>query len=149
TENELYNLSIRRGTITTEERDIMNDHMVVTAEMLEALPFPKHLSNVPEFALGHHERMDGKGYPRGIRAGTMSIPARMMAVADIFEALTAGDRPYKPAKKISETMEIMVNMKKANHLDPDIVDFLITSKVYLKYAKEHLDAKLIDAVDEA
>jgi HD-GYP domain-containing protein (c-di-GMP phosphodiesterase class II) len=147
-ENELYNLSIRRGTITNEERAIMNDHMVVTAEMLETLPFPRHLRQVPEYALGHHERMDGKGYPRGLKAGTMSIPARMMAVADVFEALTASDRPYKPAKKLSETMEIIGQMKRTNHLDPDMVDFLITSKVYLRYARAYLREELIDGIDE-
>ena len=148
-ENELENLSIRRGTITAQERSIMNDHMVVTAEMLERLPFPKHLQHVPEYALGHHERMDGKGYPRGIKAGTMSIPARLMAVADVFEALTASDRPYKKAKKLSETMEIIGQMKKSNHLDPTMVDFLITSKVYLTYAHAYLRPELIDAVDDA
>jgi HD-GYP domain-containing protein (c-di-GMP phosphodiesterase class II) len=147
-DNEVYNLSIRRGTITTEERDIMNDHMVVTAEMLETLPFPKHLRRVPEYAVGHHERMDGKGYPRGIKAGTMSVPARMMAVVDVFEALTASDRPYKAAKKLSETMQIIGEMKKTNHLDPGLVDFFITSKIYLRYARAHLREELIDAVDE-
>ncbi len=126
----------------------MNDHMVVTAEMLETLPFPRHLRQVPEYALGHHERMDGKGYPRGLKAGTMSIPARMMAVADVFEALTASDRPYKPAKKLSETMEIIGQMKRTNHLDPDMVDFLITSKVYLRYARAYLREELIDGIDE-
>ena len=126
----------------------MNNHMVVTAEMLETLPFPKHLRKVPEYALGHHERMDGKGYPRGIKAGTMSIPARLMAVADVFEALTASDRPYKSAKKLSETMDIIGQMKKTNHLDPGLVDFFITSKVYLRYAKAYLREDLIDHVDE-
>lgn len=146
--NELYNLSIRRGTITTEERTIMESHMNHTADMLEALPFPKHLKRVPEYALGHHERMDGKGYPRGIPAGEMSIPARMMAVADVFEALTAADRPYKPAKKLSEAMRIIGMMKKTNHLDPDMVDLFVQSKVYLDYAKKYLNASLIDDIDE-
>jgi len=148
-ENELYNLSVRKGTLTTEEREIMNGHMVHTCQMLEALPFPKHLRRVPEYAGGHHERMDGKGYPKAIHAGTMSLPARMMAVADVFEALTAGDRPYKPAKKLSETMQIIGQMKKFNHLDPVIVDFFVTSKVYLDYARKYLSTELIDAVDEA
>lgn len=148
-DNERYNLSIRRGTLTAEEREIMNDHMVHTCQMLESLPFPKHLRKVPEYAGGHHERMDGKGYPKGIRAGEMSIPARMMAVADVFEALTAGDRPYKSAKKLSEAMQIIAQMKKQHHLDPEIVDFFITSKVYLDYARQFLEPALIDAVDEA
>ena len=144
----MYNLSIRRGTINDEERKTMNDHMVHTVEMLEALPFPKHLKNVPEYACGHHERMDGKGYPKGIKAGEMSIPARMMAVADVFEALTASDRPYKKAKTLSECAKIIGFMKKENHLDPEVVDLFIKSKTYLEYAKKFLAPELIDEVDE-
>jgi response regulator RpfG family c-di-GMP phosphodiesterase len=147
-ENEVYNLSIRRGTLNNEERKIMEGHMVATVDMLEALPFPDHLKRVPEYACGHHERMDGKGYPKGIKAGTMSLPARMMAIADVFEALTASDRPYKPAKKLSETMFIIGKMKEDNHLDPDLVDFFVTSGVYRKFAERHLTKELIDAVDE-
>lgn len=149
TEDELHNLRVRRGTLTDEDRAIMNDHMVHTCAMLEALPFPKHLRRVPEYAGGHHERMDGKGYPKGIKAGGMSIPARMMAVADVFEALTAADRPYKPAKKLSEAMAIIGMMKTQHHLDPVVVDFFITSGVYRDYAKKYLAPELIDAVDEA
>jgi HD-GYP domain-containing protein (c-di-GMP phosphodiesterase class II)/phosphoribosyl 1,2-cyclic phosphodiesterase len=149
TAEELKNLSVRRGTLTDEERRVMNDHMVHTCAMLEALPFPRHLRRVPEYAGGHHERMDGKGYPKGIRAGDMSIPARMMAVADVFEALTAGDRPYKSAKKLSEAMAIIGQMKKQHHLDPVVVDFFITSQVYMDYARRYLAPELIDVVDEA
>ncbi len=148
TETELYNLSIRRGTITPQERQIMNDHMVHTVNMLESMPWPKHLRRVPEYACGHHEKMDGTGYPRGLLASTMSVPARMMAVADVFEALTAADRPYKPAKKLSESMAIIAKLKQLNHLDPQIVDFFITSGVYKDYARRYLDEELIDAVDE-
>ena len=147
-ENELYNLGTRRGTITPEERQIMNDHMVHTVNMLESMPWPKHLQRVPEYACGHHEKMDGTGYPRGILGGTMSIPARMMAVADVFEALTAVDRPYKKAKKLSEAMAIIGQFKKNNHLDPHIVDFFVTSKTYRKYAEMFLDQSQIDEVDE-
>lgn len=145
---EVYNLSIRRGTINAEERKEMENHMLHTMHMLEALPFPKHLRRVPEYALGHHERMDGKGYPKGVPAGEMSIPARMMAVADVFEALTASDRPYKPAKKLSESMKIIGFMKKENHLDPEMVDLFVKSKVYLEYANHYLKPELIDEVDE-
>lgn len=148
-ENEIYNLSIRRGTITMEERQIMNDHMVHTVTMLEAMPWPKHLKRVPEIACGHHEKMDGTGYPRGILAGTMSIPARMMAIADVFEALTANDRPYKKPKKLSEAMKIIGDFKRTNHLDPDVVDFFVSSKVYLHYAQQFLPTEQIDLVDEA
>jgi HD-GYP domain-containing protein (c-di-GMP phosphodiesterase class II) len=149
TENEMYNLSIRRGTLNTEERKIMEGHMVATVDMLDALPFPDHLKRVPEYACGHHERMDGKGYPKSIKAGTMSIPARMMAIADVFEALTASDRPYKPAKKLSETMNIISKMKEDNHLDPMLVDFFVSSGVYRRFAAKYLSKELIDAVDEA
>jgi hypothetical protein len=149
TENEVYNLGTRRGTITPEERQIMNDHMVHTVNMLESMPWPRHLQRVPEYACGHHEKMDGSGYPRGVLGGTMSIPARMMAIADVFEALTAVDRPYKKAKKLSEAMAIIGQFKKSNHLDPNIVDFFITSKTYRKYAEMFLDQAQIDEVDEA
>ncbi len=148
TENEVYNLSTRRGTITPEERQVMNDHMVHTVNMLESMPWPRHLQRVPEYACGHHEKMDGTGYPKGVLAGTMSIPARMMAIADIFEALTAVDRPYKKPKKISEAMAIIGQFKKSNHLDPNLVDFFVTSKTYRKYAEMFLDSSQIDEVDE-
>lgn len=147
-EDEVHNLCIRKGTINAEERKEMNDHMVHTVNMLESMPWPRHLRRVPEYACGHHEKMDGTGYPKGVLAGTMSIPARMMAVADVFEALTAGDRPYKPAKKLSEAMEIIAKFKKANHLDPDIVDLFVSSGVYMRYARQYLPEELIDDVDE-
>ena len=149
TDNEVYNLSTRRGTITPEERQIMNDHMVHTVNMLESMPWPRHLQRVPEYAVGHHEKMDGTGYPKGVLAGTMSIPARMMAIADIFEALTAVDRPYKKPKKLSEAMQIIGQFKKSNHLDPNIVDFFVTSKTYRRFAEMFLDQSQIDDVDEA
>jgi HD-GYP domain-containing protein (c-di-GMP phosphodiesterase class II) len=147
--DEIENLCISRGTLTREERIIINGHMVQTVRMLEALPFPRHLRRVPEYATGHHERMDGKGYPKGLFAGDMSIPARVLAIADVFEALTATDRPYKQGKKLSETMRIMGNMKRDNHLDPDLLDHFVKSGVYRKYAKRYLSPDLIDAVDEA
>ena len=149
TRDEIKNLSIRRGTITPEERQIMNDHMVHTVNMLESMPWPKHLQRVPVYACGHHEKMDGTGYPRGVLAGTMSVPARMMAIADVFEALTAVDRPYKKPKKLSEAMAIIGQFKKSNHLDPNIVDFFVTSKTYRRFAEMFLDMAQIDEVDEA
>ena len=148
TSEELYNLSIERGTLTKEERLTINAHMVNTVQMLDALPFPTNLKNVPEIACGHHEKMDGTGYPKGIYGKDMSIPARIMAIADVFEALTANDRPYKTAKKLSETMQIMGKMKQNNHFDTDIFDLFIKSKTYLKYAKEYLSPDLIDYVNE-
>ncbi|MDP2344437.1 MAG: HD domain-containing phosphohydrolase [Deltaproteobacteria bacterium] len=149
TADEADNLCISRGTLSEDERLIINGHMVQTIVMLEALPFPRNLRRVPEYAGGHHEKMDGTGYPKGIWAGDMSLPARMMAVADVFEALTAQDRPYKKAKSLSETMKIMAFMKKDNHLDPALFDFFITSGVYRKYAEQYLPKELIDVVDEA
>ncbi|HEY1101075.1 MAG TPA: HD domain-containing phosphohydrolase [Myxococcota bacterium] len=147
--DEVDNLCISRGTLTEAERLIINGHMVQTIKMLEALPFPRNLRRVPEYAGGHHEKMDGGGYPKGIYAGDMSVPARMMAVADVFEALTAQDRPYKKAKTLSETMKIMGFMKVDNHLDPVLFDFFITSGVYRRYAEQYLPPELIDDVDEA
>lgn len=149
TDDEVKNLSISRGTLTDEERYIINGHMVHTARMLDALPFPRNLRRVPEYASGHHEKLDGTGYPRGIYAQDMSIPARAMAIADVFEALTANDRPYKKAKTLSETMRIMGFMKKDNHLDPELFDLFVEKQVYRRYAEQYLDASLIDEVDEA
>jgi HD-GYP domain-containing protein (c-di-GMP phosphodiesterase class II) len=147
-DEEISNLSISRGTLTEDERLIINGHMVQTARMLDALPFPRNLRKVPEYASGHHEKMDGGGYPRGILAQDMSVPARAMAIADVFEALTADDRPYKKAKKLSEAMRIMGFMKKDNHLDPELFDLFVSSGVYRKYAERHLSPALLDEVDE-
>ncbi|HKO91255.1 MAG TPA: HD domain-containing phosphohydrolase, partial [Polyangiaceae bacterium] len=147
--DEIDNLSISRGTLTNAERILINGHMVQTVRMLEALPFPRQLRRVPEYACGHHERMDGNGYPRGVFAGDMSVPARVLAIADVFEALTATDRPYKPGKKLSEAMQIMGAMKRDNHLDPDLLDHFVRSGVYRRYAERYLGAELIDDVDEA
>ncbi|MFY8297404.1 HD domain-containing phosphohydrolase [Pseudoalteromonas sp. SS15] len=146
-DNEVYNLNITKGTLTNEERDIINKHMDITISMLEALPFPKHLKRVPEFAGGHHEKMDGTGYPKGLTRDQMSVPARMMAIADIFEALTAADRPYKKAKPLSECLMIMSKMTQHDHLDPDLFEIFLKSGVYLNYAKQFLKPEQIDHVD--
>jgi hypothetical protein len=148
-ENEVYNLNIARGTLTAEEREIINNHIVVTINMLESLPYPKDLQRVPEYAGGHHERMDGKGYPRGLTREQMSIPARIMGIADIFEALTARDRPYKKAKTLSESLFILGKMKLDHHVDPDLFDIFIRQKVYLEYARQFLEPEQIDTVDES
>ena len=144
---EVYNLSIARGTLTAEERFKINDHIVQTIVMLEQLPFPKHLKRVPEFAGGHHEKMDGTGYPRKLNKDDMSIPARIMAIADIFEALTAADRPYKAAKTLSESVKIMSFMKKDSHIDGDLFEIFLTSGVYKEYADQFLEKDQIDEVD--
>lgn len=148
TDDEIKNLIVNKGTLTDEERLIINGHMVQTVKMLEALPFPRNLKNVPEYACGHHEKMDGTGYPRGIYAGDMSVPARIMAIADVFEALTAQDRPYKKGKTLSETVYILSKMKEFNHLDPDLLDVFIKSGIYKEYGRRFLPPELVDEVDE-
>src|SRR3979409_1265858 len=147
-EDEVKNLTIRSGTLTEEERKVINHHIVATIRMLEALPWPKHLTKVPEYAGGHHERMDGKGYPKGLTREQMSVQARVMGIADIFEALTAKDRPYKPGKTLSESLGILGRMKENGHVDPELFDVFVRDKVYLRYAREFLDPEQIDEVDE-
>jgi HD-GYP domain-containing protein (c-di-GMP phosphodiesterase class II) len=149
TADEVKNLTIRAGTLTDEERKIINHHIVATIRMLESLPWPKHLTNVPEYAGGHHERMDGKGYPKGLTREQMSIQARCMGIADIFEALTAKDRPYKKGKTLSESLEILGRMKLNHHIDPDLFDIFVRRKVYRRYAEIFLDKEQIDEVDES
>ena len=149
TEDERKNLTIRSGTLTQDERQIINHHIEVTIKMLESLPWPKHLKNVAEYAGGHHERMDGKGYPRGLKREQMSIQARVMGIADIFEALTAKDRPYKKGKTLTESLRILGNFRLNGHVDPDLFNIFVSEKVYLKYAEKFLDPEQIDTVDEA
>ena len=148
-EDELKNLTIRAGTLTADERQIINHHIVATIKMLEALPWPKHLKNVPEYAGGHHERMDGKGYPKGLTREQMSVQARVMGIADIFEALTAKDRPYKKGKTLSESLQILGKMRLGGHVDPDLFDVFVRKKVYRRYAELFLDKEQIDEVDES
>jgi hypothetical protein len=147
-DEEMENLNIPKGTLLPEEREIINDHIVITIEMLEQLPYPKHLKNVPEFAGGHHEKMDGTGYPKGLSANQMSTQAKMMAIADIYEALTAADRPYKDGKKLSMAMRIMGFMKNDYHIDEDLFEIFVKSGVYKKYAKDYVANTQIDEVDE-
>ncbi|HZW26227.1 MAG TPA: HD domain-containing phosphohydrolase [Gallionella sp.] len=145
--DELENLTLRSGTLTQAEREIIKHHIVVTIKMLEALPWPKYMKNVPEYAGGHHERMDGKGYPRGLTREQMSVQARVMGIADIFEALTAKDRPYKAGKTLTESLTILGKFKLDGHIDPDLFDVFIREKVYLDYAKQFLAPEQIDEVD--
>jgi len=147
--DELENLTIRAGTLTAAEREIINHHIVVTIKMLESLPWPRHLKRVPEYAGGHHERMDGKGYPRGLTREQMSVQARLMGIADIFEALTAKDRPYKEGKTLTESLTILGKFKENGHIDPELFDVFIREKVYLDYARQFLAPEQIDAVDES
>jgi len=143
---ELYNLSVRQGTLTAEERYKINEHMVHTVMMLEQMPFPKHLKRVPEYAGTHHERMDGQGYPRRLGPEQLSVPSRIMAVADIFEALTSADRPYKKPKPLSEALRVMQRMA-GTHIDADVFNLFLRAGVYLDYAREHLMPEQIDVED--
>ena len=144
TENELDNLCIRAGTLTAAEREIINNHIVATIRMLEQLPWPRHLQRVPEYAGGHHERMDGKGYPNGLKREQMSWQARMMGIADIFEALTASDRPYKEAMKLSKAQAIMNDFRNSGHIDPDLYDIFVKAGVGQQYGRKFLAPGQID-----
>jgi HD-GYP domain-containing protein (c-di-GMP phosphodiesterase class II) len=146
---ELYNLCVGRGTLTAEDRFKINEHMISTIKMLEGLPFPPELKNVPRYASTHHETMKGSGYPRQLPGHALSIPEKILAIADVFEALTASDRPYKKAKSVSVAMDILHKMVVDNHLDKDCFELFVRSKVYLRYAERFLDPQQIDAVDES
>ncbi|MGC8121061.1 HD domain-containing phosphohydrolase [Marinobacter sp. VGCF2001] len=146
---ELHNLTVQYGTLTEEERFRINEHIVQTVCMLNALPLPDRLARVPRLAGTHHERMDGKGYPFGLRGKDMSIPEKIMAVADIFEALTAVDRPYKKGKTLSESLHIMDGMARRGHIDRDVFQLFVESGTYRRYGDQHLNAEQIDTVDES
>lgn len=147
TDDEVHNLCIERGTLSPEERDVINDHVRVSIDMLESLPFPRRLRRVPEYAGGHHEKMDGSGFPRGLTRDEMSVPARMMVIADIFEALTAKERPYKEPMKLSKALSILQNMRDENHIDPDVYELFVRHRVWEAYAREALDAEQLDIED--
>ncbi len=144
---EMYNLAVGRGTLTAEERFKINEHVMQTIVMLDRLPFPRTLQNVPEYAGTHHEALNGTGYPRQLTGEDLSIPARIMAIADIFEALTASDRPYKKAKPLSAAIDILAKFKEEGHIDPDLFDLFLTSGVYRQYAETYLKPEQIDEVD--
>jgi HD-GYP domain-containing protein (c-di-GMP phosphodiesterase class II) len=144
---EIYNLCTPRGTLSTEERFKINEHILESIRMLDRLPFPKELRRVPEWAGNHHEKLDGTGYPRRLSAADLSVPARIMAVADIFEALTASDRPYKPPKTLSQAIGIMASMRDDGHLCPELFELFLTTGVYKKYGEQHLKREQLDEVD--
>jgi HD-GYP domain-containing protein (c-di-GMP phosphodiesterase class II) len=144
---EIYNLTVDRGTLTKEDRFKINEHIIMSIKMLEALPFPENLKNVPAYAGGHHETLIGTGYPRKLTKEQLSIPARIIALADVFEALTASDRPYKSGKKLSETIKILSFMVKDQHIDKDIFELFLKSGYYKEYAIKHLSQEQIDDVN--
>ena len=144
---EIYNLCIEKGTLTPEERYKINEHVIMSIKMLEKIPFPEHMHHVVEYAGTHHETLIGTGYPRQLTGAELSLPSRIMAIADIFEALTASDRPYKKSKTLSESIHIMSFMVRDKHIDKDLFELFITSGIYKSYAKEHLKTEQIDEVD--
>jgi len=144
---EVYNMAEARGTLTEEERFKINEHIIQTIVMLDRMPFPKHLKRVPEYAGTHHETMIGTGYPRKLTADELSIPARIMAIADIFEALTASDRPYKKGKTLSESVKILSLFKKDKHVDAELFDLFLSSGVYRRYVERYLKPEQLDEVD--
>ena len=146
--DDIRNLQISKGTLLPEEREIINDHIVITIDMLEKLPYPKKLRNIPEFAGGHHEKLDGTGYPKGLTGDQMSVQAKIMAIADIFEALTAADRPYKDGKKLSQAIRIMGLMKKDCEIDKELFEIFVKKGVYKLYAEKYLNKSQLDKVDE-
>ncbi len=143
-EDEVSNLSIRRGTLTDTEREIINNHAMVTMKMLSQLPFPKKLKNVPVYAATHHEKLDGSGYPWGWKADQLSLQSRILALADVFEALTARDRPYKKGKTLSEVMKIMGFMVKDRHIDADLFDLFVKERIHIDYARQELPERQVD-----
>lgn len=144
---EVYNLSVKKGTLTKEEFFKIQEHIIVTIKMLEEMPFPENLKNVPLYAGSHHETLNGSGYPRKLKADDLPIPARIMAIADMFEALTASDRPYKTPKKLSEAIKIISYKVEEGAIDKSLFLLFLTSGVYLKYAKKHLKPSQIDEVN--
>ena len=146
TENEAYNLSVQKGTLTKEERDIINDHAKISVDILNELPFPKKYKEIPQISGNHHEKISGKGYPQGLKGDEISFEARILAIADVFEALTASDRPYKKGNPLSSAMKILYFMAKDDELDKELVKFFYNSGLYLQYAQELLPQSSIDEV---
>jgi len=144
---EIYNLSIKRGTLNNEEYFRIQEHIMMTIDMLESLAFPDDLKNVPLIAGTHHEKLDGSGYPRGLKENEIPIEGKMLAIADVFEALTSHDRPYKTPKKLSEAIKILFFMAKDRHIDKELLKVFLKSGLYLEYAKNYLLSEQIDEVD--
>jgi HD-GYP domain-containing protein (c-di-GMP phosphodiesterase class II) len=144
TPEEVETLCIPQGTLSLAERKIIQDHVRVTDRMLSQLPFPKRLRQVPRHAADHHEALNGKGYPRGRKQGEISLQSRIIALADVFEALTAKDRPYKKGKTLSEVLAIMESMAGAGQIDPDLFVLFRQEGLHLDYARRELTPQQID-----
>jgi HD-GYP domain-containing protein (c-di-GMP phosphodiesterase class II) len=144
TNDELENLSVLRGTITATERDIINNHAYLTEKILSNLPWPKKLADIPDIAGAHHEKLDGSGYPQHRYRETLNIQARILAIADIFEALSAQDRPYKKPMTLSQTVRVLNQMGQSGLLDNDIITVFFQSNAHLEYAKRHLSNAQLD-----
>lgn len=144
TEDETQNLCIRKGSLTTDERGIIENHAKMTREILSQLPFPQNLANVPLYAGSHHEKLDGSGYPYHLDKESLPLQARILVIADVFEALTAKDRPYKEPMSLSQAVKIMGFMKMDKHIDPDIYDLFISNRLYIDYAKKEMNPEQID-----
>ncbi|MEN8160447.1 MAG: HD domain-containing phosphohydrolase [Myxococcota bacterium] len=143
-DEEVENLCVRRGTLNRHERGVINHHVVATIEMLEQLPYPRALRNVPAIAGAHHERMDGLGYPQGLVRDQISMQGRILGLADVFEALTAHDRPYKKPMSLSQSLRVLTEMRDEGHIDRDLLEVFVRDKVYLRYAAGYLEPEQID-----
>jgi HD-GYP domain-containing protein (c-di-GMP phosphodiesterase class II) len=143
-EEEVENLTIARGTLNAAERKIIQYHASATIKLLEELPFPEHMRNVPAIAGSHHERIDGHGYPNRLRGHQISMQGRILGLADVFEALSAKDRPYKRGKTLGECLAILEQMSAEGHIDPDLYELFVRERLYLRYAIEHIDPEQID-----
>ena len=144
---EIYNLMTKNGTLTSEERFKFNDHVIQTIIMLSSLLLPRALRKVPDVAGNHHERLDGLGYPRKLHASKLSVPERVLAIADVFEALTASDRPYEPAKTISESLRILAYMARDQHIDRELFQLFVEKEIYLEYAGIYMEPSQKDKID--
>jgi len=144
TDDEVLNLTVKNGTLTESERIVVNNHAEITYKILSQLPFPKKLSHVPDYAAAHHERLDGSGYPSGLKGNSIPLQSRILALADVFEALTARDRPYKKGITLSEAINIMKTMATSNGLDPELLDLFIKKQIYSEYAAKELEPHQLD-----
>ena len=143
-EDELERLRVKRGTLTEAERKIMQDHAAISIELLEEMPWPDYLQDVPDIAGKHHEAVNGTGYPKGITGDEMSLPARVLAIVDRFEGLCAPDRSYRNNKTLSQAMAIMEKMNESGEIDSQLFEYFVKHKIYMKYAKRHLPPELVD-----